>query len=226
MAVSRVFKKLFPKYSIFALIAMFTVNIATYYLTRPITCVLHHHSFALSIDNAVPFVPAFIIIYVLSYAQWGIMYWLITRDSEHLCHKVTASEITGKLICAVCFIIVPVAISRPEITGTDFCSYITRFIYTIDEPNNLFPSIHCMESWLCTRYAFKMQKGGKWLGITNLVFTVFVFMSVLFVKQHYFVDIPAGILTAELGIFISKKTGLANALEINYKKHKTQSERT
>lgn len=42
----------------------------------------------------------------------------------------------------------------------------------------------------------------------NALFSVAVFLAVLFVKQHCLVDIPAGILIFEAGLLITKLTGI------------------
>ena len=40
------------------------------------------------------------------------------------------------------------------------------------------------------------------------IFSILVFMSVVFVKQHVFIDIFGGILVAELGIYLSRKLNM------------------
>ena len=43
--------------------------------------------------------------------------------------------------------------------------------------------------------------------------TLLVFASTLLVKQHVLVDVPAGILAAELGLFLANKCRLGGLIE-------------
>ena len=52
--------------------------------------------------------------------------------------------------------------------------------------------------------------------VFQFVFTLFVFGSTVFVKQHFIVDIPVAVLFGEIGIFISRKCNgwkMVNALQ-------------
>ena len=85
-----------------------------------------------------------------------------------------------------------------EVTGPS--TWVLAFIYAADEPPiNLFPSLHCLESWLCFRGAVGLRKMPRWYAWLQLIFTLLVFTSVLLVKQHVWPDILGGIAVAELG---------------------------
>lgn len=181
------------------LLAALALNCAVFWLTRPFTAGAVHYDLSTGLDARIPFVPAFILIYVLAYVQWVLGYILIVRDSEALCYRVLAGEMLSKLVCCVLFLALPTAMARPEVTGTDVFSRLTGLIYALDSPDNLFPSIHCLESWLCFRGAIGAKSLSPAYKLGSLVFTLLVFASVVLVKQHLAVDILAGVLTAELG---------------------------
>ena len=48
---------------------------------------------------------------------------IIGRESKKLCYEVCSAEMIAKLICLVCFIMMPTTLTRPEITGTGFWNY-------------------------------------------------------------------------------------------------------
>ena len=48
----------------------------------------------------------------------------------------------------------------------------------------------------------------NWYKIGMGLFTLGVFASVVFVKQHVFIDIPAGVLVFELGYIVTHLSGL------------------
>ena len=88
-----------------------------------------------------------------------------------------------------------------------------RLVYAGDLPGNLFPSIHCLESWICFRGAIGMKRTPRWYAPAMLVLTLMVFASTLLVKQHVLVDIPAGVLVAEVGLLLSDKLRAGRLLD-------------
>lgn len=206
-SVFKKFNKIIPTYSIIPLLSVVLVNYIVYYCTRPLTQQMIHHSMLTAVDMLIPFVPEFIIIYWIAYVQWCVGYIVLSRDSRQLCYSILSAEIAAKLICMVVFIIYPTTMQRADITGTDFFSMLTKLTYSCDAPDNLFPSIHCMESWLCFRGTTKMKHKHKELFcVLSFIFALLVFASTLFVKQHVFLDIFGGVAAAELGLLIARHT--------------------
>ena len=114
----------------------------------------------------------------------------------------------AKLMCMVIFLVFPTTMQRANVTGNDFCSQLVQLIYATDRPDNLFPSIHCLESWLCFRGALRVKKVGRLYAPLSFVFALLVFASVVLVKQHVAIDIIGGVAVAELGLLLSNKTGV------------------
>lgn len=194
-----------PVYARAPLILAAAVGLLTYYGTRAITQGAAHHDFTLPLDGAIPFVPIFSIIYVLAYVQWAVGLILIAREDPETCRRVMAGEIISKLICLALFILVPTTMVRAEIDPGDVFGRITGLIYAMDAADNLLPSIHCMDSWVCFRGAQRMRRRGKWYARLSLVFTLLVCASTVLIKQHVAVDVFAGVLVAEIGQYISRK---------------------
>lgn len=209
MNIKKFLDYLLPKYAYIPLLSVLIVNFTAYCGTRLITRDLAHFDFTLTIDNAIPFVPAFSSIYLLAYVQWIAGFVMISRDSRELCYRVLSGEIISKLICMVLFLVIPTTMIRAEITSDGFFDSVVKLIYQTDSADNLFPSLHCLESWICFRGAMQMKKTGKWYVVFSLIFSLLVFASTVFVKQHVFVDIIAGVLVCEIGQFISKKVDSA-----------------
>ena len=205
MGLKQKFDYLVPPYTRLPLISMVLVHSLAYYATRPFTQRMTHFDFTLPIDDAIPFLPIFSVIYLLSYFQWIVGYILIARDSRKLCYQVVSGEIISKLICMTLFILIPTTMARGEIVSDGPFDTIVRYIYKLDAADNMFPSIHCLESWVCFRGAMRMKKVGPWYKYFSLVFSLLVFASTVLIKQHMFVDIPAGILTAEIGQQIAQR---------------------
>lgn len=144
-------RRLIPRYAVLPLLSVLVMNFVTYYLTSCLTAARSHVQMALPLDARVPFVPAFIVVYILAYVQWGIGYVLIARESEAVGSRILSGEILAKAICLVLFLAVPTTMVRPEVSGQDAFSWLTRLLYRADAPVNLFPSLHCLASWVCLR---------------------------------------------------------------------------
>ena len=197
---------LLPSYARIPLVSMVCVHGLAYYATRPITQKLTHFDLSLPVDDAIPFIPVFSVIYVLAYIQWIAEYILIARDSRELCCRVISGEIISKLICMALFLLLPTTMKRAEIVSDGLFDQIVGYIYQMDAADNMFPSIHCLESWVCFRGAMRMEKTGSRRRYFTLLFSLLVFASTILIKQHAVVDIAGGVLTAEIGQQIGQRT--------------------
>ena len=197
--------KILPAYAYLPLGAMLLFNWLVYFGTRFFTTGMRHYSMYTSLDEIIPFVPAFISVYILAYFQWVFGYGIIARENKQIFYRIVIAEIIAKAMALVCFIAVPTTIERPEITGTGVWDTLTAYVYNADAPDNLFPSVHCLESWVCFRGAMYLKKPGKWYKYASLVFTLLVFASTVFVKQHVVLDMVGAVVFVEIGMFISGK---------------------
>ena len=199
----RKFLKSVPKYGWCAAILWLALNCLVYFGTRLLPDTAVRHAVALPLDAKIPLVPAMIVVYILSYIYWGLSYLRIAQQERCTVWRFFVGAYIAKCICLICFLAYPTEIVRPEVPGKDIFSALTRLIYSLDEPNNLFPSIHCLESWLCFRGLNRMNDVPKWLKIGAFAFTVLVCLSTVLVRQHYLLDIPAGLITGEIGLALS-----------------------
>ena len=197
-------EKVLPRYGMVVLLALVIFNAVTYFGTRFVTTNMVHHSMKLAIDDRIPFCSFFVVFYILAYVQWIIGYIIIARESKEHCYRYLFGELVAKLICLVVFILFPTTILRPEITGHGLWESLVRFIYEIDAPDNLFPSIHCLESWVCFRGAIHLKKMPKWYAGLMFVSTVLVFASTVLIKQHVFIDMVGAVVAVEIGLLVSK----------------------
>lgn len=206
--------KLIPKYSQIPLILLLGFNCVTYFGTRFFTQGMEHHNISTPLDNALPLVPEFILFYLLAYVQWIVGYIVIARESREVCYEIFTAELLAKLACLVCFLVFPTTLDRPEITGGGIFNYLTALIYSADAPDNLFPSIHCLESWVCFRGAVYAKKMPGWYKWVMLFFSLGVFASTVLVKQHVIYDMFGAVAFVELGLFVTRRFGLSRLFGI------------
>ena len=209
------FYSIIPKYSILPLFVLVALHLFTFFGTRMITDGMKHYDLTVALDRSIPLIPAFIVIYILAYVQWGYGIWYGISHGREVCFKFIASAIIGELICLTVFLVMPTELVQTKVTGNDFFSWLTRLIYSLDEPNNLFPSLHCFASWLCFRIIFYVEKEKRntVYTVVSFVFSLLVFASTVLVKQHVVVDIIGGVAAVEIGMLIEKLTGAHRLIE-------------
>lgn len=200
---------LFPKYARLPLLLMVLFNCAVYILpSRLFVTDVARYDLTMAIDRMLPCVPFFVLIYILAFAQWTGNYMFHTRDSVYLCYRLAMANILAKAVCLLFYTFLPTVIHRPEVPGTGLFAWGTRLLYVIDDPVNLLPSIHCIESWFAFRAATMLKKKNGWYIAGQGVFSLLVFASTVLIKQHFVIDIPVSILVCELALFLAGPCGL------------------
>lgn len=204
--------KIMPLYSWIMLAIILSVNYLVYFSTRPFTAGLRHYNMVSSLDRALPFVPIFFSIYLLAYIQWIIGFVLIGRDAQ-VASRVFVGELIAKGIALICFVYFPTTVKelRPgmeSLRGGGFWCELAAWVYSMDAVDNCFPSIHCLESWVCFRGALRLKKKPQWYPYLMLVVTLLVFASTVLVKQHVLIDILGGLAAVEIGLFFSDRIPL------------------
>lgn len=129
----------------------------------------------------------------------------MARGDKKVLYGYALADFIGKTVCLLCFLILPTTNIRPEVNGTDLGSVVLRLLYSTDAANNLFPSIHCMDSWLCWMGIRRMKSLPKWFRGLICIIAVAICISTLTTKQHVIADVIAGIALAEVAWVVGKK---------------------
>lgn len=206
----RTLNRWIPDYAILPLVTTGIVNFIVYTGSKLIQALAKSEAtdMTLPIDSFFPFAPIWVLAYIGTFAFWTYQYINIAREGPMQACRLVTADFIAKLICMLFFNFLPTTNVRPEVVGSGVSAYLMRFIFWIDSPTNLFPSIHCFIAWLGTRQLFetKRYKHKVILCIACTLGSVLVFLSTLFTKQHVFVDVVAGILVAEVGFVLAKYT--------------------
>ena len=105
----------------------------------------------------------------------------------------------SEILVGIIFVVFPTTMTRADITGSDIFSKAVYLLYQTDAPVNLFPSIHCLESYIVTRAALEMKNTGIWYKLGMIVMSILVFMSTVLLKQHVIWDFFGAVAAAEAG---------------------------
>ena len=157
----------------------------------------HHYQFSTALDRAIPLIPWTVCIYFGCYAFWALHYCLCAAVPLRARRFFTADFI-AKGVCFVFFVGLPTTMARPAVQGLNVWESLVRALYILDAPVNLFPSIHCLNSWLCWASARDIPAFSRGYKAFALCAAVAVCVSTLTLRQHVLLDEAGGILLAEV----------------------------
>lgn len=160
------------------------------------------------IDNNIPFNKWFIIIYIGCFVWWYLGIFIVMIKNKERFYKYVMIGIIGYIVSAMIHVIYPTTLQRPHLENTSFINWVVNFIYLVDSPLNLLPSIHCFISWNTYISVRGDKKIPLYTRIFFLIFALAVFVSTLFVKQHLFLDIIVAVALVELINFVVSITKL------------------
>ena len=173
----------------------------------------NHFDLTMPLDEVIPFEPMWAFVYLGCFFFWAVNYVLITRQGKEEWFCFATGDYLSRIICGIFFILLPTTNIRPEVTGNSFPELLIQFVYWVDAPTNLFPSIHCLVSWLCFVGIRGRSSVPKWYQVFSALFAIAVFASTLFTKQHFIVDVIAGVAIAEICYFIGQHTKYYHGIE-------------
>lgn len=195
---------------LFSVLGCVALNSLVYWGTQALAAHRTLIDMTTAFDRMIPFDPRWVLIYVACFAYWAVNYVLMARQDNW--YPIMTGEVLAKLLCGVFFLLIPTTNIRPEITGTGFTDWLMGLIYRMDPPLDLFPSIHCMESWICFRGILGQENIPKWYRAFSGVFTLLVCLSTLFTRQHMIADVIGGVLLGEICLDVSRHRGWGQRL--------------
>ncbi len=202
--------RLFPKekkdWSIYIVVLASALlsNVVLYNLAKVITSKCYHHPIDTAFDRAIPTVPWTVLIYFGCFAFWAVNYCIIANQDPEERDRFFCADFFAKVICFIIFVIFPTTadIREPISSDPTFLNFLMRFLYWIDTPANLFPSIHCLASWFCWIGVRKRKDVPFIYKCFSLIMALAVCTAVLTTRQHVIIDVISGVLLAELCYFI------------------------
>ncbi len=139
----------------------------------------------------VPFVPAFIVPY-LSVFLMPLPLFSKAIDQASF-RRLAAAFVVVILVSGAFFLALPLAPPHAADPGDGVFAGLTAFVYGVDAPTNLFPSLHVSVSFLC---AFAMARFMPRLRLPAVLWACLIAASTMFVRQHYAADVAGGIALA------------------------------
>lgn len=148
----------------------------------------------LPIDDAIPFVPSFVVPYVLWYPYlFGVGLYALLKDvpafKRYLCFMIGALSFS-LLVCAVFpngQDLRPASFER-----NNLFTWMIDFIYAHDTNTNSIPSMHVVGAMGATFAVFDCKNLRRWR-IPAAAFCILVCAATVLIKQHSILDTFAGL---------------------------------
>lgn len=145
------------------------------------------------LDPLIPFIPHFIIPYLLIFPLVVVPFALAWKKPKQL-RKVVYAFLLATAIGEVIFTVFPTTMIRADVQPGDIFNDLVLYTYSVDFPaKNAFPSFHVTVSTLATLLCLKLNRR---VGLATLPLTVLIILATVFIKQHFAVDILGGLVLA------------------------------
>ncbi len=147
------------------------------------------HTLFSFIDDWFSFRPGWVFVYITVYPLFVFPLLYLENKEELLIFDL--SQILALGLSYSVFIAYPVIFHRPTAEVTDFGTWTISVVQGTDPAWNCFPSTHCTA---CTIAGLSVLKHNRWLAWWAATSTMVICLSTLYTKQHYAVDVFAGVL--------------------------------
>ena len=145
------------------------------------------------LDTMIPFIPEMVWVYV-SYIPL-LLYGLLKAEEKPLFYGITSAMVVSVVIASGMFLAFPAIYPRPDILfQTDNITMLAMWlVYYFDNPINCFPSLHVALSWVIALFYKRHKKPTRFV---LMFWALAISVSVLFVKQHFLLDVGFGYVVA------------------------------
>lgn len=151
-------------------------------------------------DDYIPFVEYFIVPYLMwfLFVIIGAGYFFFTDKNGF--YKLAAFLITGMTIFLIICTLFPNGLHlRPTTFARDnIFTHIVQYVYSVDTPTNVLPSIHVFNSMgiaIAVAHSDKLNEK-KWIQHLTYILAGLIILSTMFLKQHSVTDVFAALVMA------------------------------
>ncbi|ALC90372.1 phosphoesterase [Bacillus sp. FJAT-18017] len=141
-----------------------------------------------ALDGYIPFLPIFIIPYILWYAYvfLYLVYFCFKDTKVYL--KTIILIVVGELICFAIYFFFQTTVPRPQVQGDGILIDLVKLIYLNDRPFNCFPSIHVLTTFAIMLGSLHIKEKHPVTILFIHILGSLIIISTLFVKQHVIPD--------------------------------------
>lgn len=222
-------KEKLNQYKHILLLLYFPIYLAAFRYLENITPE-HLNIISSPLDKYIPFVPIFIIPYLFWFVYIAIpgVYFLFC-EKEVFCRLMYFGMIGMTVFLLISWIYPNGLTIRPhEFFDQNIFTQLTRYVYSVDTPTNVLPSIHVFNSvgiYLAVKDS-KILGSKKGIRYASLTVTILIILSTMFVKQHSVVDVLSGLILSYISFeLVYGGRALQIWDNVNMVKYRTKKER-
>ena len=150
-----------------------------------------HIQMNIGLDEKIPFIPQFAIIYFSTYIFVVQPFLFLPNEQQFIRMLITFSGIS--ILSSLLHAVVPSKIERVNsIDPSNLSGRLLNLFQNTCQPYGNFPSMHVGLS--VPVVAINYLTGGLFVGSFTLIWAILIALSTLFTKQHYILDVVAGII--------------------------------
>lgn len=145
------------------------------------------------VDRLIGFTPAWELVYISIYFYMFVL--VAYLHDAALFRRAVLAFCLIQFTCFAIFLLMPVGIERPaalDLQGS-FLEWGVALNYTLDQPRNLFPSLHLANAFMVSLLLWHVQPR---VGIWALLWASLIGYSTMAVRHHHFADVLAGVVVA------------------------------
>lgn len=151
------------------------------------------------VDDRIPFCEYFIIPYVIWYffLIGTILYFTFSCSSNKEYYQFLGTLGVGMTVFLIVSYVYPNGQNlRPELTGDSIFIQAVQFLYKIDTPTNIFPSMHVFNATASCIALLqnKRCRKNKICSAGVVVLTISIILSTMFLKQHSIADVMTALI--------------------------------
>ncbi len=145
-----------------------------------------------NLDKLIPFRPGWVWVYLLYFPVCFLpLLYREVRQEIGVFRRTAVGFAAQFLLASPFFLLIPLHMVRPEFHPVTISEHTLHWFYGIDPGFNIFPSLHVANIAFLACLTDKLR--GALPGFAIWLFCLLTALSALFVKQHYLVDLPAGL---------------------------------
>ena len=195
-----------PQFSHLKLLLGWVGYFIMYFLTENLIPAERCHVIHGALDDVIPFCELFAIPYTFWYVLvFGSLLFFLLYNVESF-KKLSVFIIITQVVAMTAYIFYPsIQLLRPETFPRDnLLTRLMAFIYTVDTPTGVCPSLHVAYSVGIASTWCKARSVPRWSKPVVVALAILISIATTFVKQHSVVDILAALpvcVLAELLVF-------------------------
>ncbi|KIG12176.1 Ser/Thr and Tyr protein phosphatase (dual specificity) [Enhygromyxa salina] len=152
-----------------------------------------------ALDRAVPFLPWTVWLY--GTITWVSLFAWLTIPTRADGARLMTSILIASATCALVFVVFPTSFPRELYPLTQLDSASQRELARLraaDSPSNCLPSLHVALAWGIALTWASALKHRRVAWLAAIAWAVTISVTTLTTKQHFFVDVPSGMI---VGVF-------------------------